>query len=68
LLIARGEFSVLIAGIVATAPFAPAMLIPLATTYVLITAIAGPLLSRVAEPWSNFIERRRLQRAELVLD
>ena len=68
LLIARGEFSVLIAGIVATAPFAPAMLIPLATTYVLITAIAGPLLSRVAEPWSTFIERRRLQRAELVLD
>lgn len=68
LLIARGEFSVLIAGIVATAPFAPAMLIPLATTYVLITAIAGPLLSRVAEPWSNFIERRRLQRAELALD
>ena len=68
LLVARGEFSVLIAGIVATAPFAPQMLIPLATTYVLITAIAGPLLSRVAEPWSNFLEQRRLQRAEPVLD
>jgi len=59
LLAARGEFSVLIAGIVATSPFAPDKLVPLATTYVLITAIAGPILAKVAEPWSNFLERRR---------
>ena len=59
LLAARGEFSVLIAGIVATSPFAPDKLVPLATTYVLITAIAGPILARIAEPWSNFLEGRR---------
>lgn len=60
LLVSRGEFSVLIAGIVATAPFAPQMLVPLATTYVLITAIAGPLLARFAEQWSNYLENRQL--------
>ena len=53
LLAARGEFSVLIAGIVTTSPFAPDV-VPLATTYVLIIADAGPILAKVAEPWSNF--------------
>lgn len=58
LLAARGEFSVLIAGIVATSAYAPESLIPFVTTYVLITAIAGPVLARVAEPLSNALERR----------
>lgn len=68
LLAARGEFSVLIAGIVATSAFAPAQLVPLATTYVLITAIAGPVLARIAEPWSNFLELRRGRRLTPVTD
>ncbi len=59
LLIARGEFSVVIAGIVAVSPLAPVELAPLVTTYVLITAIVGPILARVAEPWSNWREARR---------
>ena len=62
LLIARGEFSVVIAGIVALSPIVPANLLPLATTYVLITAIAGPLLARLAEPWADGAERRRASR------
>lgn len=62
LLISRGEFSVVIAGIVALSPIVPASLVPLATTYVLITAIAGPLLARLAEPWADGAERRRTRR------
>ncbi len=68
LLVARGEFSVVIAGIVAASPLAPAMLVPLATTYVLVTAIAGPVLARLAEPWSNFLELRRGRRLTPVSD
>ncbi|MFT6564108.1 MAG: CPA2 family monovalent cation:H+ antiporter-2 [Actinomycetes bacterium] len=58
-LIARGEFSVVIAGIVAVSPLAPPQLAPLVTTYVLITAVVGPVLARLAEPWSNWRESRK---------
>ncbi len=46
LLSARGEFSIVIAGI-AVAAGAPAALGALAATYVMITAIGGPLLARI---------------------
>jgi CPA2 family monovalent cation:H+ antiporter-2 len=59
ILIARGEFSIVIAGIVAVSPVAPPQLVPLVTTYVLITAVAGPVLARLAEPWSNWRESRK---------
>ncbi|NQU36834.1 MAG: cation:proton antiporter, partial [Actinobacteria bacterium] len=58
-LIARGEFSIVIAGIVAVSPIAPPQLVPLVTTYVLITAIVGPILSRLAEPWSDWRDSRK---------
>ncbi len=45
-LVARGEFSVLIAGLAVTAGLAPG-LGPLAAVYVLLTAVAGPLLARL---------------------
>lgn len=48
LLSARGEFSVLIAGIAATSLVAPSNLQPLVATYVMLTAIVGPALSRLA--------------------
>jgi len=45
-LVARGEFSIVIAGLgIATEP----RLGPLSTAYVLITAMMGPLLARVAK-------------------
>ncbi|MGY1673592.1 cation:proton antiporter [Geodermatophilus sp. SYSU D00710] len=47
-LVARGEFSVVIAGL-AVAAGVPA-LGPLATAYVLLLAVAGPLLTRLVEP------------------
>jgi CPA2 family monovalent cation:H+ antiporter-2 len=44
----RGEFSIVIAGLAVTAGVEP-LLAPLATAYVLITIIAGPLLARVPD-------------------
>jgi len=57
LLSARGEFSVVIAGIVAVGPNSPPTLLALTTTYVLITAIAGPVMARLVEPVMNWRER-----------
>ncbi|MGW0231628.1 cation:proton antiporter [Actinopolymorpha singaporensis] len=48
-LVARGEFSIVIAGIGVTAGLQP-QLGPLATAYVLLLVIAGPLTARYAEP------------------
>jgi CPA2 family monovalent cation:H+ antiporter-2 len=44
----RGEFSIVIAGLAAGAGIEP-RLAPLATAYVLLTVIAGPLLSRMTD-------------------
>ncbi|MFL5883255.1 MAG: cation:proton antiporter [Actinomycetes bacterium] len=48
-LIPRGEFSIVIAGLAVAAGREPT-LGPLATTYVLILAMLGPLVARVSEP------------------
>ena len=56
----RGEFSIVIASLAVTAGVEP-QLAPLATTYVLITVIAGPLLSKIPDAnWFKAIVRRRL--------
>ena len=47
-LVARGEFSIVIAGLAVTAGVPE--LGPLATGYVLVLAVAGPVLTRLAEP------------------
>lgn len=61
-LVARGEFSIIIAGLaVASGAVAPE-LAALATAYVLLMAVLGPILTRFAEP---LLIRRRHQ---LVLD
>lgn len=47
----RGEFSIVIAGLAVSSGVQP-LLAPLATAYVLITVIAGPVLARMADaPW-----------------
>ena len=46
LLAARGEFSVVVAGIASTSAVAPASLPALAAAYVLLTAIVGPIVAR----------------------
>jgi monovalent cation:H+ antiporter-2, CPA2 family len=57
-LIARGEFSIVIAGI-AVASGVDSEIGPVAAAYVLILAVGGPLLARVADPISKRILARR---------
>ena len=47
LLSGRGEFSILVAGIAASSLNAPPQLAALAATFVLLTAIVGPVLARL---------------------
>lgn len=55
----RGEFSVVIAGLAVSAGIEP-RLAPLATAYVLITVVAGPILARV--PDAAWFKRRTRHR------
>jgi CPA2 family monovalent cation:H+ antiporter-2 len=58
LLSARGEFSVVIAGLVAVSLVLPSTFQAFVAAYVLITATAGPLLARFAEPIGWWWEQR----------
>ena len=58
LLSARGEFSVVIAGLVAVSLVLPPTFQAFVAAYVLITASAGPLLARFAEPIGWWWEQR----------
>jgi K+:H+ antiporter subunit KhtU len=60
-LVARGEFSIVIAGLAVAAGGEP-QLGPLAAAYVLLLAVAGPVLARVADPLVA-LARRRSRRA-----
>lgn len=54
-LVARGEFSIIIAGLGASAE---PKLAPIAAAYVLILAVVGPVLARLSEPISDVLEKR----------
>ncbi|WHT21848.1 cation:proton antiporter [Crossiella sp. CA-258035] len=49
-LVARGEFSIVIAGLAVTSGAVDSQLAPLATAYVLLMAVFGPVAARVVEP------------------
>ncbi|MFH5821775.1 cation:proton antiporter [Georgenia sp. AZ-5] len=55
-LVARGEFSVVIAGLAATAGYTGVR--PVATGYVMVVAVAGPVLARFADPLSATLPSR----------
>ncbi|MDX3355413.1 cation:proton antiporter [Streptomyces sp. ME01-24h] len=57
-LVARGEFSIVIAGLGVTAGIEPA-LGPLATAYVLLLVVFGPLTARSTEPLARALAGRR---------
>lgn len=57
-LVARGEFSIVIAGLAVSANVVDAQLAALATAYVLIMAVFGPLAARVAEPLMKLVSAR----------
>ncbi|MER5863116.1 cation:proton antiporter [Kitasatospora sp. NPDC002040] len=58
-LVARGEFSIVIAGLAVTAGIEPE-LGPLATAYVLLLVILGPLAARWMEPIASRLTRRQV--------
>ncbi|MHA7263242.1 cation:proton antiporter [Arthrobacter sp. TMN-37] len=57
-LVARGEFSIVIAGLAVASGAVVPEIAALATTYVLIMAILGPVLARLAEPVMDRLMRR----------
>ncbi|MBP2325169.1 CPA2 family monovalent cation:H+ antiporter-2 [Kibdelosporangium banguiense] len=57
-LVARGEFSIVIAGLAVTAGAVDSQLAALATAYVLLMAILGPVAARVVEPVAYFWQRK----------
>lgn len=64
-LVARGEFSIVIAGLAVSAAVVPAEFNALATTYVLLMAIIGPIASRVAEPVLLLVNRKPAASADI---
>lgn len=57
-LIARGEFSIVIAGLAVTAGVIEGAVAALTSAYVLLMAILGPIAARVVEPLVMLFERR----------
>ncbi|MEV0292676.1 cation:proton antiporter [Nocardia sp. NPDC050710] len=57
-LVARGEFSIVIAGLAVSMGAVDGELAALASTYVLAMAVLGPIAARVVEPVVEFVERR----------
>ncbi|MCO1658955.1 cation:proton antiporter [Pseudonocardia humida] len=57
-LVARGEFSIVIAGLAVTFPGVPPELAALATAYVLLMAVLGPVAARVVEPVAHWARAR----------
>jgi CPA2 family monovalent cation:H+ antiporter-2 len=58
-LVAHGEFSIVIAGLAVAAGAVPAEFAALATTYVLLMAVLGPIGSRFVEPVMALVLGRR---------
>jgi len=58
-LVARGEFSTVIAGLAVSYAAVDGELAALATTYVLIMAVLGPVAARVVEPVARAVRSRR---------
>jgi CPA2 family monovalent cation:H+ antiporter-2 len=57
-LVARGEFSIVIAGLAVSFAAVPAELAALATAYVLLMAVIGPIAARVVEPVARWAGER----------
>jgi CPA2 family monovalent cation:H+ antiporter-2 len=64
--VARGEFSIVIAGLAVAYAAVPNELAALSTAYVLLMAVLGPIAARVVEPvvrWQPFPRRERVTSA-----
>ncbi|MPY11751.1 cation:proton antiporter [Arthrobacter bussei] len=65
-LVARGEFSIVIAGLAVASGAVIPELAALATTYVLLMAVLGPVLARLAEPAMELLDRAPKRRPRAV--
>ncbi|RMI28417.1 cation:proton antiporter [Nocardia stercoris] len=63
-LVARGEFSIVIAGLAVAAGAVPSGFAALATTYVLLMAILGPVAARIVEPVVRAVETVTARRSD----
>jgi CPA2 family monovalent cation:H+ antiporter-2 len=61
-IVSRGEFNVVIAGLATASGIIAPGFAALATAYVLIMAVTGPLIFRLGEPLGRAVARRRAQR------
>lgn len=57
-LVARGEFSIVIAGLAVATGAVTDELAALATAYVLIMAVSGPIVARLGEPMGSWLGKR----------
>jgi CPA2 family monovalent cation:H+ antiporter-2 len=62
-LVARGEFSIVIASLTVASGAVDGQLAALATAYVLLMAVLGPVAARVVEPLANFTRKREKEPA-----
>ncbi len=62
-LVARGEFSIVIASLTVASGAVSGELAALATAYVLLMAVLGPVAARVVEPLARLVTRKRDTRA-----
>ncbi|GAB0107519.1 cation:proton antiporter [Nocardia sp. JMUB6875] len=58
-LVARGEFSIVIAGLAVSLGGVDGKLAALASAYVLMMAVLGPVVARIVEPAVQFVQRDR---------
>ncbi|MFD1814047.1 cation:proton antiporter [Rhodococcus gannanensis] len=58
-LVARGEFSIVIAGLAVSAGAVEGELAAMATAYVLLMAVLGPVAARIVEPVMQWVTRER---------
>jgi len=58
-LVARGEFSIVIAGLTVASGAVDEKLAALATAYVLLMAVLGPVAARIVEPVVGLVRKRR---------
>ncbi|MCS7482840.1 cation:proton antiporter [Umezawaea endophytica] len=58
-LVARGEFSIVIAGLTVASGAVDEKLAALATAYVLLMAVLGPVTARIVEPVVGLVRKRR---------
>lgn len=63
-LVARGEFSIVIAGLAVASGHVDPQIAALATTYVLVMAVLGPIAARLVEPVVRATVLRRRARAD----